>query len=131
MLGPIADWDSLPLIHHGLAERALLPDQHLVDSGYVTVNIVVSGANAAVGSCVTGASGQCDFTYTGTNTGNDTITATATIAGLVKTATASKTWTPGLKDSLALNGIDGYADAAPAPDLNNHRGLDRRNLVQG
>lgn len=34
VLAPIADWDSLPLIHQGLAKRALLPDQLLVDSGY-------------------------------------------------------------------------------------------------
>jgi transposase len=30
VLAPIADWDCLPVIHQGLAKRALLPDQHLV-----------------------------------------------------------------------------------------------------
>jgi transposase len=42
VLAPIADWDSLPLIHQGLARRALLPDQHLVDSGYVDADLLVA-----------------------------------------------------------------------------------------
>jgi transposase len=42
VLAPIADWDSLPLIHEGLAKRALLPDQHLVDSGYVDADLLVA-----------------------------------------------------------------------------------------
>jgi transposase len=42
VLAPIADWDSLPLIHQGLAKRALLPDQHLVDSGYVDADLLVA-----------------------------------------------------------------------------------------
>jgi len=35
VLAPVADWNSLPMIHQGLAQRDLLPSQHLVDSGYV------------------------------------------------------------------------------------------------
>ena len=42
VLAPIADWDSLPLIHQALAKRALLPDQHLVDSGYVDADLLVA-----------------------------------------------------------------------------------------
>jgi hypothetical protein len=82
------------------------------------VNFVVTGANAAAGSCLTGGAGTCPFTYTGTNPGNDTITATALIAGNLKTATATKTWIGRTPHSLALNGIDGYADTPSTPDLN-------------
>jgi transposase len=42
VLAPIADWDSLPLIHQRLARRALLPHQHLVDSGYVDADLLVA-----------------------------------------------------------------------------------------
>jgi transposase len=42
VLAPIADWDSLPLIHQGLAKRDLLPNQHLVDSGYVDADLLVA-----------------------------------------------------------------------------------------
>jgi transposase len=42
VLAPIADWDSLPLVHQGLAKRELLPDQHLVDSGYVDADLLVA-----------------------------------------------------------------------------------------
>lgn len=39
---PIADWDSLPAIQHGLAERDLLPAEQYVDSGYVGAELLVS-----------------------------------------------------------------------------------------
>src|SRR4051794_31899652 len=42
VLAPIADWDSLPVIHQALARRALLPNQHLVDSGYVDAALLVA-----------------------------------------------------------------------------------------
>jgi hypothetical protein len=42
VLAPIADWDSLPVIHQGLAKRDLLPNQHLVDSGYVDAALLVA-----------------------------------------------------------------------------------------
>lgn len=59
----------------------------------VTVNFTVSGVNTGSGSCVTDANGQCTFSYTGTNGGTDTITATANVAGQAQTATATKDWT--------------------------------------
>lgn len=58
----------------------------------VTVNFTVNGANTATGSCVTAANGQCTFTYIGTNTGTDTITAAGTVGTQQQTATATKTW---------------------------------------
>src|SRR5213080_7000 len=33
---PLSDEGALSAIHTGLAEKELLPDQHLVDAGYVT-----------------------------------------------------------------------------------------------
>src|SRR6266849_3996514 len=42
VVAPLADWDSLPVIHQGLAERDLLPSQHLVDSGYVDAALLVA-----------------------------------------------------------------------------------------
>jgi hypothetical protein len=66
----------------------------------VTVRFSVSGANTASGSSTTGSNGQALFCYTGTNTGNDTISAFADLnkngvqdAG-EPSDTASKTWTP-------------------------------------
>src|SRR5258708_37356234 len=38
---PITDEHSLSAIHADLAERELLPDQHLVDAGYVTIDNLV------------------------------------------------------------------------------------------
>jgi len=63
-----------------------------------TILFTVSGANTASGSGTSDASGQAAFTYTGTNSGDDTITACADINnnGLCDpeepTATAKKTW---------------------------------------
>jgi len=42
VVAPLADWDSLPVIHQGLAKRDLLPSQHLVDSGYVDAALLVA-----------------------------------------------------------------------------------------
>jgi hypothetical protein len=65
----------------------------------VVVRFSVSGANTASGSSTTGSNGQALFCYTGTNTGNDTISAFADLnkngvqdAG-EPSDTASKTWT--------------------------------------
>ncbi|RGD59583.1 IS1182 family transposase [Kitasatospora xanthocidica] len=33
---PGSDYDAVPLVHQALAERELLPDEHLVDTGYVS-----------------------------------------------------------------------------------------------
>src|SRR5258708_5988109 len=43
---PISDEGVLSTIHTGLAERELLPDQHLVDSGYVTIANLVQSQSA-------------------------------------------------------------------------------------
>lgn len=59
----------------------------------IPVNFAVAGVNVTSGFCITDANGQCTFTYTGNTVGNDTITATATVAGQPQTATATKTWT--------------------------------------
>jgi hypothetical protein len=58
----------------------------------ISVTIEVTGANTATGTCLTDANGTCAFSYTGTNAGDDVITARADIAGAERTATASKTW---------------------------------------
>jgi hypothetical protein len=54
----------------------------------VPVNFSVSGANTATGSALTNSSGVAIFTYTGTNPGVDTITATVGDSSL----TAEKNW---------------------------------------
>jgi hypothetical protein len=43
----------------------------------VIVRFTVTGPNPTTGTCTTGPGGQCDFTYTGTQAGLDTITAYA------------------------------------------------------
>lgn len=71
-----------------------------------TINFSVSGANIASGSCVTGISGTCTFTYTGTNVGSDTITATfdKNSDGILEaTDTAAKTWTDPLITATGVN----------------------------
>ena len=58
----------------------------------VTVDFAVSGANTDGGFCNTDINGQCSFAYTGTNAGDDTITATADVEGHPQETTADKTW---------------------------------------
>ncbi len=59
----------------------------------VLVYFTVDGANTGVsGAAVTDANGQAFFTYTGTNPGTDTITATAQIGGPALTESATTTW---------------------------------------
>jgi hypothetical protein len=74
----------------------------------VTVRFSVTGANTASGFCVTEANGQCAFTYTGTHSGTDAITAYADTnndnlqeAG-EPTGAATKIWTPGAPATLTL-----------------------------
>jgi rhamnogalacturonan endolyase len=55
------------------------------------VSFSVTGVNATTGTGTTNSTGQATFCYTGTNAGNDTITASV---GSV-TATATKTWQSG------------------------------------
>ncbi|MBO8190100.1 IS1182 family transposase [Streptomyces spirodelae] len=38
----VSDFDLVPALHAGLAERRLLPDEHLVDTGYVTARHIVA-----------------------------------------------------------------------------------------
>jgi transposase len=42
MAGPIADGDATPVIHDNLARRDLLPRTHLVDTGYLDAELIVS-----------------------------------------------------------------------------------------
>jgi hypothetical protein len=58
----------------------------------VTVDISVSGANTAAGSCLTSNGGDCEFNYAGVNAGTDTITATATVDGFPVEAVATNEW---------------------------------------
>ncbi|WP_437001757.1 IS1182 family transposase [Streptomyces sp. enrichment culture] len=38
----VSDFDLVPAVHAALAERRLLPDEHLVDTGYVTARHIVA-----------------------------------------------------------------------------------------
>ncbi len=70
-------------------------DTGAVASGVTVTFTVTAGPNAGrTGSAVTNAAGQAAFTYTGSGgTGVDSISASFTnAAGMVRTATASKTW---------------------------------------
>jgi hypothetical protein len=75
----------------------------------VTVRFSVTGANNANGSSTTDANGQASFTYTGTVTGSDAITAFADTDndGLQDPDepgdTAAKTWTAGPPATLTLD----------------------------
>ena len=71
----------------------------------VTVNFTVTGANTASGSCTTDATGQCAFTYTGSNGGDDTISASATIGSAARSAGATKTWTIPTAVTLSVFGV--------------------------
>lgn len=74
-----------------------------------TVNFSVTGANTASGSGVTDASGQTTFTYTGTNPGADTITATYGTATVNWSAPASTT----ISTSLSGGGSQGATITVP------------------
>lgn len=88
----------------------------------VLVTFTVSGANAgATGTCVpadcrTDADGKVSFTYTGTNAGNDTITASFVDAqGQTVTGTAGKLWVVVAKISIDDVVVDeGNAGTTPA-----------------
>ena len=63
-------------------------------SGHV-VTFTVTGVNPKVGTGTTDSSGKATFTYTGTNTGNDTVVATTSSGEQVVTSnTAAVIWTP-------------------------------------
>src|SRR5712664_3629885 len=65
------------------------------------VNFTVTGKNPMTGTATTDASGQATFCYTGTVSGDDTITATA-VGGSNPSDTAAKTWKPGAPATLVL-----------------------------
>jgi hypothetical protein len=74
-----------------------------------TVNFSVTGSNSATGTGTTNASGQATFTYTGSNIGGDTVTATFGSAS----GTATVTWIAAVKapTTLSVNAAIGdFAD---------------------
>jgi hypothetical protein len=80
-----------------------------------TVTFAVVGANSASDSGTTDANGQATFTYIGTNTGIDTVTATFTNErGATATATATVDWVPAAPaTALKVNPATGdFADPA-------------------
>jgi RHS repeat-associated protein len=52
----------------------------------VTVNFTIAGVNASVGSAATATNGTASFSYTGSNTGTDTVQATAGVDGTLFTS---------------------------------------------
>ncbi len=40
--GPTADGDATPIIHHALAAKGLLPDLHIVDTGYLDAELLLA-----------------------------------------------------------------------------------------
>jgi hypothetical protein len=77
----------------------LISNVTLAPISNTTVTLTITGANTLTGSCISDASGKCNFTYTGTNSGVDTIVGSATVGGvLVKAPPVEKFWTaPPLK----------------------------------
>lgn len=43
--GPAADGDATPTIHHALAAKDLLPDLHIVDTGYLDAELLLASRN--------------------------------------------------------------------------------------
>jgi hypothetical protein len=70
----------------------------------ILVTNVVTGANTALGACLTDTNGMCTFSYTGLNAGDDIITAQAFLAGEDRTATATKTWVGALGCTITCPG---------------------------
>lgn len=89
---------------------ATLNDGFGIATAGATIRFSVGGANSSSGSLNTNASGQAQFCYTGTNVGNDTITAYAdkNVNGVddgagEADATASKTYTAANPATLSLS----------------------------
>ncbi len=84
----------------------------------VTVNfLITSGPNAgASGSGVSDSQGHVMWTYSTSGQGVDTIQATATVNGVVKTAMAQKTWCNPPTIAAALAGNRGYYRLIAASD---------------
>ena len=59
----------------------------------VTVNFIVAGVNATVSSAATATNGTASFSYTGSNTGTDTVQATASVdGGLLTSNSLTAAW---------------------------------------
>jgi hypothetical protein len=87
----------------------------------VLVTGTVTGANAATSTCTTDTRGECVFSYTGTNLGTDTITASAApVCGQTVTSTATLVWCDA--ETFARIQIDDACDCAGAA---NHGGYVR------
>ena len=72
---------------------ATLLDQNGAPESGVAVTFTVAGANSNIGSGVTGGNGVASYAYTGANTGNDTIRATAVVNGQAVTSNSvSASW---------------------------------------
>jgi hypothetical protein len=68
----------------------------------VTVNFQITGANPGSGNCVTSNSGGCQFSYTGTKPGQDSILATASANGQDLSRTDTANWvTPPANNDFA------------------------------
>lgn len=57
-----------------------------------SMDISVTGANTASGTCVSDTSGCCSFSYVGTSPGDDMIMGIATVGSVTVTQVVSKTW---------------------------------------
>jgi RHS repeat-associated protein len=72
---------------------ATLQDQNGTPEIGVTVNFTVGGANSNVGSSTTGSNGIATYSYTGANSGSDTVQATAVVNGQLLTSNnVSASW---------------------------------------
>jgi RHS repeat-associated protein len=75
------------------AFSATLLDQDGTPEPGVTVTFTVSGANSNIGSSATSSNGIATYTYTGVNSGSDTIQATAVVKGQLLTSNSiSASW---------------------------------------
>ena len=85
---------------------ATLTDENGDPVSGATIEFEVTGANTAAGADATDANGEAEFTYTGTNLGDDTITAcynADTDPACEASASATKHWTVGAPATLTLD----------------------------
>lgn len=99
-----------------------------------TVQFTVTGVNAAAGSAVTNASGQAQFSYVGTNIGNDLIVATFDVDGdgvFEATDTANKTWADCPSAAPTIVGTAGPNDILGTPGNDVIHGLGGNDRIHG
>jgi hypothetical protein len=85
---------------------ATLTDENGDPVAGALIDFEASGANSATGADTTDSNGEAEFTYTGTNIGDDTITAcynADTDPACEATASAIKHWTVGAPATLTLD----------------------------